>query len=87
MEFSNGSLEYFWSSQLKMHSVLVEKAPNVLVPFATTYLCETGFSRMLPIKSKTKNRLDPQHDKQVALSTMTPRFAANINRKQQQKSH
>ena len=87
MEFSYGSLRHFWASQLETCPVLAEKALAVLVPFATTYLCETGFSCLLHIKSKTRNRWDPEHDIQVALSTKTPRFDPIINRKQQQKSH
>ena len=44
MEFSDDSLENFWASQLETYSVLAKKALTVLVPFATTYLSETGFS-------------------------------------------
>ena len=42
MEFSDDSLENFWVSQLETYLVLAKKALTVLVPFATTYLCETG---------------------------------------------
>ena len=38
MEFSNGNLEHFWASQMETYPVLAEKALDVLVPFATTYL-------------------------------------------------
>ena len=61
MEFSDGSLEHFWAFQLEMYPVLAEKVLAVLVPFVTSYL-ETGFSCLLQINSKTRNRLDPQHD-------------------------
>ena len=75
MKFSNDSLKMkFWASQLETYPVLAEKALTVLVPFATTYLCETGFSCLVRIKTKSRNRLDPQHDMRVALSTKTPRF-------------
>ena len=62
MEFSDDSLENFWASQLETYPVLAKKALTVLVPFATTYLCETGFSCLVHIKTKSRNRLDPQHD-------------------------
>ena len=87
MEFADGHLEHFWNSQLETYSALAKKALTVLVPFATTYLCETGFSCLLHIKTKSRNRLDPQHDMRVALSTKTPRFDAIINGKEQQQSH
>jgi len=71
MEFSNGNLEHFRASQMETYPVLAKKALDVLVPFATTYLCETEFSCLLHINSKTRNRLDPQHDMRVALRTKT----------------
>ena len=87
MEFSDDSLENFWASQLETYPVLAKKALTMLVPFATTYLCVTGFSCLVHIKTKSRNCLEPQHDMRVALSTKTPRFDVIINRKQQQKSH
>ena len=87
LEFSDDSLENFWASQLETYPVLAKKALTVLVPFATTYLCETRFSCLVHIKTKSRNRLDSQHNMRVALSTKTPRFDVIINRKQQQKSH
>ena len=75
-----------WSSS-NSHPVLAKKALTVLMPFATTYLSETGFSCLVHIKTKTRNRLDPPHDMRVALSSKTPRFDVILNEKQQQKSH
>ena len=62
MEFFDDSLEHFWASQLETYPVLAKKALTVLVPFATTYLSETGFSCLVHIKTKTRHRLDPQHN-------------------------
>lgn len=76
MEFTSGQLEYFWASQLEAYSVLAKKALEMLVPFATTYLCERGFSYLLHIKTKSRNRLNSEHDMRVALGTKTPRFDA-----------
>ena len=53
MEFTNGNLGHFWASQMETYPVLAKKALDVLMPFTTTYLCETGFSCLLHIKSKT----------------------------------
>ena len=74
-----------------MHSLknsqLAERALKVLVPFAATYLCEAGFSALLHIKTKARNRLDASDDMRVALSKKEPRFSIIIEEKQQQKSH
>ena len=35
---------------------LCEKALSTLIPFATTYLCDTAFSALLSIKTKFRNR-------------------------------
>ncbi|CAF2748192.1 unnamed protein product [Lepeophtheirus salmonis] len=67
--------------------LIIKKDLTVFVPFATIYLCKTGVSRLLHIKTKSRKQLDPQHDMQVALSTKIPRFDTIVNRKQQQQSH
>ena len=87
MEFTSSQLDHFWASQLEAYPALATKALKVLVPFATTYLCEQGFSCLLHIKTKSRNWLNSEHDMRVALSTKTPRFDAIIEKKQQQRSH
>ena len=69
MEFSDDSLEHFWASQLETYPVLAKKALTMLAPFATTYLSGTRCSCLVHTKTKTRNRLDLQHNMQVALST------------------
>ena len=44
MEFDSMHLATFWCAQLKMIPQLAKIALKILVSFATTYLCETGFS-------------------------------------------
>ena len=50
------------------------KALRVLVPFATSYLCEAGFSAVAVIKSKYRNKIDIERDMCVAISNIAPRF-------------
>ena len=50
------------------------KALHVLVPFATSYLCEAGFSVVAVIKSKYCNKIDIESDMRVAISNIAPRF-------------
>ena len=70
-----------------MFPQLAESALNILVPFATTYLCESGFSTLVSIKTKPRNRLDPEDDMRVAITKKEPRFKLIIEKMQQQKSH
>lgn len=65
----------------------VSTAMKFLIPFATTYLCESGFSTMVTIKTKSRNRLDIKDDMRVALSNTVPDFKAILQSKQQQMSH
>jgi hypothetical protein len=44
----------------------------VIVSFATTYLCETGFSGYAATKSKYRNRLDAAADMGIQLSCIAP---------------
>ena len=56
---------------------------KVLLPFVTTYLCEQGFSALTVIKTKARNRLEPDHDMRIALSKIEPRIEDIINKKMQ----
>ena len=60
---------------------------RVLVPFASTYLCESGFSTLLQIKTKARNRLDVQDDMRLALTQTKPRISKLLRQMQPQSSH
>jgi len=47
---------------------------RILLPFATTYLCEAGFSKYVSIKTKYRNKLDAAPDMRVQLTNITPNF-------------
>ncbi|XP_039608829.1 protein ZBED8-like [Polypterus senegalus] len=61
-------VQQFWCEQIPAYASLEMRAMNVLAPFTTTYLCETGFSALLNLKSKWRNRLDVSDDIRVVLS-------------------
>jgi hypothetical protein len=42
--FSSQNLDEFWCSKIAAYPGLAKKALSALIPFATTYLCESGFS-------------------------------------------
>ncbi|RUM29465.1 MAG: hypothetical protein DSY42_06440 [Aquifex sp.] len=50
-------------------------------------MCESGFSTLLQIKTKTRNRLGVEHDMSCALSTTVPQIDTLVVKKQAQPSH
>ena len=56
-EFHSCKLEEFWVKMQHCSPRIGIQALNILVPFSSTYLCECGFSALLTIKSKARNRL------------------------------
>ena len=58
-----------------------------LIPFATTWLCETAFSALCVLKTKHRNRLDVEADLWLCLSKVKLRFQKLANAKQAQLSH
>lgn len=85
--FRTKSLTQFWC-------IMKERAPNVadivlrvLLPFASTYRCEQGFSTLMNIKTKNRNRLNVQDDLRCVLSSTQPRIRQLVAKKQCQPSH
>ena len=89
MKFDSMHLATSWCAQLEMFPQLAKSSLKIkiLVPFATTYLSETGFSTLVSIKTKPRNRFDPGDDMRVAITKKEPRFNLIIERRQQQKSY
>ena len=63
------------------------EAMKSLLPFATTYLAEQGFSALTVIKAKYRGRLPPGNDMRLALTTIKPRFERLAAMKQHQGAH
>ena len=60
---------------LKLSSKTHLNAPNcVLIPVATSYLCETVFSAMAVLKTKYCSKLDVKREMRVAVSNIAPQF-------------
>ena len=81
-EFHSCKLEEFWVKMQHCYPRIGIQALNILVPFSSTYLCECGFSALLTIKSKARNRLHVQSDIRCALSTTLPDNEKLIAKKQ-----
>ena len=71
--FNSVNLTHFWISMNDEYPALTKKALRVLVPFATSYLCEAGFSAMAVIKTKYRSRIDVEREMRVAVSKILPR--------------
>ncbi|KAL4143631.1 hypothetical protein QTP88_005943 [Uroleucon formosanum] len=84
---SSMNIEEFWCKKAITYPKLREIALRYLVMFSTTYMCEQGFSALLYIKNKQRNRLDATKDMRVALSNITPRISLLVKEMQAQKSH
>ena len=82
IEFENkADLSYFWMSRAaNAFKIAHEEAVKKLLPFATTYLCEQGFSTLLNIKTKQRNRLDPEDSMQIALTSKCPNFDVIVSK-------
>jgi hypothetical protein len=87
LDFNSKGPEEFWYSLREAYLRIANPAMEVPIPFLTTYLSESGFSTLVTIKTKSRNRLDIQHDMPVTLSNTTPQFNVFIQAKQQQPSH
>ena len=89
-KFKKASLTQFWANMQSMEpslSDLCKQAATALLPFPTTYLCESGFSTLTMIKTKYRNRLQPEDDIRCALATIIPGFNKLVKQVQGQSSH
>ncbi|XP_072380368.1 protein FAM200C-like [Diabrotica undecimpunctata] len=76
---SKPNLLSFWMSKAaKAFKIVHEDAIKKLLPFGTTYLCEQGFSTLMNIKTKNRNRLNAEDCVQIAL-TPSPNFEAIVS--------
>lgn len=87
MEFNSQEIDVFWMKRKEEYPELAREALKLLVPFATSYLCELAFSSMVNIKTKKRNRLQLENDLIVCISKMEPRFDKLVMNKQAHPSH
>ena len=85
--FKEKSMTQFWCAMYQSYSKVSMTALRVLVPFASTYLCEAGFSTLVNIKTKNRNRLDVGDDMRLALTNARPRISKLAAEMQHQVSH
>ena len=84
--YQRSTMEKFWASMIITYPNLSTHAVRFLLPFASTYMCESGFSCLLQIKSKQRNRLAVESDIRCALSSTIPNIEKLVGEKRIQKS-
>ena len=57
-----------------------EDALKFIIPFPSSFLCEMGFSAVVFMKEKYRNRLDAEYPLRLALSDVEPRFQKLLKR-------
>ena len=78
----------FWFSMASSYPNLARPAVSQLLIFPSTWECEQGFSALMTIKSKSRNRFrTPEHDFRWAVSEAVPRIDQLVEKKQLHQSH
>jgi len=85
--FHTTTLPMFWMKVLPEYPDLFVKALKTLLPFSTSYLCESGFSVMVATKTKPRNRLDVRDLLRVSVTSIIPRWERLVAAKQAKGSH
>ena len=58
-----------------------------MLPFPTTYLCKSGFSTLLQIKTSSRNKLKVEDDIRFSLTNTEPEIQDLVKEKQLYTSH
>ncbi|CAM4627417.1 unnamed protein product [Lepidochelys olivacea] len=80
-------LETFWCECSNEYITASSAALKSLIPFAATYLCETGFSAMPSRKTKYRTRTNIDRGVRLCLSKIPPRLDRIVDQHQQQVAH
>ena len=85
--FAEVHLISFWCKMVNAYPKVSKLAIRLLLPFPSTYLCESGFSTLFHIKTKHRNRLSVQDDMRCAIAKTSPDIKILAALKQSQPSH
>lgn len=72
---THSSIGHFWLSVQNEFPELTQRALRKLLPFVSTYLCESGFSAMTFIKNKYRSRLQVEDDLCLFLTSLQPQIS------------
>ncbi|KRX26755.1 Zinc finger BED domain-containing protein 5 [Trichinella nelsoni] len=85
--FESMPLENFWMKLQAEYPKISSQSLRILVPFSSTYLCETGFSALMTLNTQHRNRLNVESDLRCTLSPTPPRIDNLVANKHCQYSH
>lgn len=85
--FPTMALLQFWLHSRPLYPDVSRKAIQHLMPFASTYLCESTFSALVLMKNKYRNRLDVEPDLRLRMCSIVPNLGKLTATKQPQPSH
>ncbi|KAK5641454.1 hypothetical protein RI129_010001 [Pyrocoelia pectoralis] len=86
-DFTKSELGEFWLRISSEYPTLSKKALLFLLPFSTTYLCETGFSTMLVIKNKFRSKINLDPNVRLKLCSAEPDISSLVSKLQHHPSH
>ena len=72
--FTTSPLSSFWVAMMPEYPQLCDIALKIILLFASTYLCEAGFSRLTALKTKYRNLAQIEDDLRICLSNIAQRF-------------
>ena len=81
-DFEAMSLNNFWAKYLQINKNVGSVAIRTLFPFSSTYLCKSGFSALVSMKTKFRNKLECEEDLRCALSSTKPRIKPLVSQKE-----
>ncbi|KAI2649397.1 Zinc finger BED domain-containing protein 5 [Labeo rohita] len=87
LRFPAQTLSEFWLGVEKEYPLIGQRSLAILLPFATSYLCEIRFSAVASLKTKYRSHLRIEHDLRVAVSSLQPHFENMCATKQAHCSH
>ncbi|XP_071399292.1 SCAN domain-containing protein 3-like [Centroberyx affinis] len=87
IRFGQGGHVDFWPSVEQEYPELAAVAMQVLLPFPTTYLCESSFSALTSMKTKYRARMEVENDLRVCLSSTSPRMEKLCSERRAHISH
>lgn len=87
LTFNSACIDKFWIGIKNEYPELSTKALQTLMPFSTSYNCEQGFSKMVNIKTKSRNRLTLENDILLCITKLIPDIKKLVNSKQAHVSH
>lgn len=84
----NIPISQFWLIAKKEFPTISKKAIEILLPFATTYICEQSFSSMVTIKNIKRSCIKSlDHELRVSISSIEPNISKLCSQHQGQISH